>query len=118
MFRLIVLEEPDNSYTRVSSCEYVNTKFTPFTYARLTTQDWGSRPQTAKRNPLTAPARALPAGHITLAEALLSGLDHPWPHRGAPRDHTGTVAYSMVLLATHLWALERLRGGAMGNAIS
>ena len=73
-----------------TSCEHFI--HTIFSHAHVSPRKTG----VAGRNPLTAPARALPAGHITLAEALLSGLDHPWPHRERPattRD-TGTAAKS------------------------
>ena len=78
-----------------ASCEHFI--HTIFSHAHVSPRKTG----VAGRNPLTAPARALPAGHITLAEALLSGLDHPWPHRERPA--TTRARSRMVLLATHLW---------------
>ena len=76
MFVSVGMSQAPILYTRA-----VNTLFTPFFMREpLTTRKTG----VAGRNPLTAPARALPAGHITLTKALLSGLDHPWPHRERP----------------------------------
>ena len=58
----------------------MNTLFTLFVPYRPSPRKTG----VASLNPLAAPACELPAGHSTLTEALLSSLNHPWPHRERP----------------------------------
>ena len=79
----------------------MNTIFTPNSCGRLALaeSDMGT---SGSLDPFTPPAYALPVSHLTITEACLSCLHHPWPNCKGPKTTRAWPGMRMVLVG-NLW---------------